>query len=115
MKNNARSVCPIACTLDVVGDKWTLLIIRDLILGRGYFKEFMASPEGIASNILTQRINRLVTSGIIEAIPDKATVGRNRYDLTKKGQAMAPIIKAMADWGLNNIEGTSIRLHPKSS
>lgn len=110
MKKNKRSVCPVACALDIVGDKWTLLVVRDLVLGRRYFKEFLASPEGIATNILADRLSRLTKAGIVQALPDPATVGRNQYSLTEKGAAMAPIVQAMADWGLVHIKGTSKRL-----
>jgi DNA-binding HxlR family transcriptional regulator len=96
--------------LDIVGDKWTLLVVRDLILGRRYFKEFLASPECIATNILTDRLSRLTKAGIVQAIPDPATVGRNQYSLTEKGATITPIIEAMADWGLSHIKGTSQRL-----
>lgn len=109
-KKNKRSICPVACTLDIVGDKWTLLVIRDLVLGRRYFKEFLASPEGIATNILTDRLSRLTHAGIVQTSPDPATLGRSQYSLTEKGNAMTPIIQAIADWGLDHIKGTSKRL-----
>ena len=110
MKKSKRSMCPVACTLDIVGDKWTLLVIRDLVLGRRYFKEFLASPEGIATNILTDRLNRLTKAGIVQAIADPATLGRNQYTLTEKGHDMTPIVQTIADWGLSHIKGTSQRL-----
>jgi DNA-binding HxlR family transcriptional regulator len=114
MKKIKRSMCPVACALDIVGDKWTLLVVRDLVLGRRYFKEFLASPEGIATNILTDRLNRLTKAGIVKTFPDPATIGRNQYSLTDKGHAMTPIIKSIADWGLRHIKGTSQRLQSYS-
>ncbi len=69
-----RSVCPIACTLDIIGDKWTLLVVRDLLLGRSHFKQFLASPEGIATNILANRLNRLVSHGIAEQFPSPVQI-----------------------------------------
>ena len=60
-----RSVCPVACTLDLIGDKWTLLVIRDLMSGKSQFKDFLESPEGIATNILTSRLNRLLEHGLV--------------------------------------------------
>jgi DNA-binding HxlR family transcriptional regulator len=58
------SVCPVACTLDLFGDKWTLLIVRDLLSGKSHFKEFLASPEKIATNILAERLARLASNGL---------------------------------------------------
>ncbi len=112
MKKQKRSICPVACTLDVLGDKWTLLVVRDLMLGRRYFKEFLASPEHIATNILTDRLHRLLEAGIVQAQPDPATVGRFIYSLTEKGGSLGPVMEAIKDWGLRNIKGTSVRLKP---
>jgi DNA-binding HxlR family transcriptional regulator len=64
-----RSPCPVAFSLDIFGDRWTLLVIRDLFFGRTRFKEFAASPEGIPTNILSDRLERLLARGIIEQIP----------------------------------------------
>ena len=70
-----RSPCPVACSLDIFGDRWTLLVIRDLFFGRTRFKDFAASPEGIPTNILTQRLERLMARGII-TIPLKMARAR---------------------------------------
>ena len=104
-----RSVCPIACTLDVLGDKWTLLVIRDLMRGVSTFKDFAAAPEKIATNILTDRLNKLVDQGLAERIVEHSEA-RPSYALTKKGKALRPVIKAVADWGLKHIDGTEARL-----
>ena len=63
-----RSPCPLACALDLLGDRWTLLVIRDLVLGKSRFKEFVASPEGIPTNILSDRLDRLLTHGIVTQV-----------------------------------------------
>ena len=107
---HARSICPLACTLDVIGDKWTLLVIRDLLCGKSHFREFSASPERIATNILSNRLARLVEHGIAEKFPSPETPGRDAYRLTERGRSMRPIINAIADWGLQNIKGTEARL-----
>lgn len=104
---HARSCCPIACTLDVIGDKWTLLVVRDLLLGRTQFKEFAASPEKIATNILSNRLSRLVDHGIAEKYPLSDSPGRGAYRLTAKGKKLAPVIKSIVKWGLENVENTS--------
>ena len=95
-----RSPCPVAFSLDIFGDRWTLLVIRDLFFGRTRFKEFAASPEGIPTNILTDRLERLLARGIIEQIPAKDGTKRLAYSLTKKGKALGPVLRAMRDWGL---------------
>ena len=95
-----RSPCPVAFSLDVFGDRWTLLVIRDLFSGRTRFKEFAASPEGIPTNILTDRLERLLARGIIEQIPAKDGTKRLAYSLTKKGKTLGPVLRAMRDWGL---------------
>ena len=115
MKKHARSVCPVACTLDLIGDKWTLLVIRDLFLGRRYFKEFLASPEKIATNILTDRLKKLIDAGLVEANPDPHTVGRSNYALTDKGSSLISVLETIRDWGLGHIEGTSVQVNPLTS
>jgi DNA-binding HxlR family transcriptional regulator len=105
-KSSRRSPCPVACGLDVFGDRWTLLIIRDLILGRSRFKDFAASPEGIPTNILAERLERLLEHDIIEQTPASDGGKRLAYRLTKKGRALTPVLKAMRDWGLKWEPGT---------
>lgn len=104
MKNQAgdvlRSPCPVACVLDVFGDRWTLLIIRDLMFGRSRFKDFTASPEGIPTNILTDRLNRLLRHGLAEQVPAADGSMRLGYQLTEKGRALRPVLESMRDWGL---------------
>src|SRR5258708_24775052 len=95
-----RSPCPVAFSLDIFGDRWTLLVIRDLFFGRTRFKEFAASPEGIPTNILTDRLERLLARGIIEQIPAGDGTKPMACCLTKKGKALGPVLRAMRDWGL---------------
>ena len=108
-----RSVCPVACTLDLIGDKWTLLIVRDLFCGKSRFKEFTASPEGIATNILTNRLDRLLEHGLIEQIPSTDHSGRYAYQLTDRGRTLGPVLKTISEWGLEQLEGTEARMQPK--
>lgn len=105
-----RSPCPVACALDVFGDRWTLLVIRDLFLGRARFREFAASPENIPTNILSERLERLLQQGIIEQIPAADGTKRLAYSLTKKGKALGPILISMRDWGLQWEKGTRVLL-----
>ena len=103
-----RSPCPVACTLDIFGDRWTLLVVRDLFLGRGRFRDFTASPEGIPTNILSERLERLLEHEIIEQIPAADGTKRSAYRLTKKGRSLGPVVVAMRDWGLRWEKGTRV-------
>jgi DNA-binding HxlR family transcriptional regulator len=101
-----RSPCPVACTLDIIGDRWTLLVIRDLVLGRSRFKDFEASPEGIPTNILSDRLERLLRHDIVEQVPAEEGAKRLGYQLTAKGRELRPLLAAMRDWGLKWEKGT---------
>ncbi|MEM9553532.1 MAG: helix-turn-helix domain-containing protein [Acidobacteriota bacterium] len=107
-----RSVCPVACTLDLIGDKWTLLVIRDLIVGKSTFKEITSSPERVATNILADRLKRLLAHGLIERRPAPDHGGRFTYHLTESGQRLEPVLAAITDWGLEHLEGTEVRVKP---
>ncbi|MEH2178100.1 winged helix-turn-helix transcriptional regulator [Nostoc sp.] len=102
-----RSSCPIACTLDVIGDRWTLLVLRDMLFfGKQKFEEFLQSPEKISTNVLSERLNRLEQLGLIEKQPYSSHRRRMQYTLTKRGRDLEPVLKALAKWGLKNISGT---------
>jgi DNA-binding HxlR family transcriptional regulator len=101
-----RSRCPIASSLDILGDKWTLVIIRDLFRGREKFGDFIASPEKIKTNILTDRLKWLKENGIIEKKAYQTKPTRYLYMLTEKGRDLKPTLQAMALWGETYIEGT---------
>ena len=101
-KNNptCRSPCPISYSLELFGDKWTLLVIRDMVFQRKqYFRDFLASPEKIASNILAARLKSLVSSGIISRRPDPANARKIIYELTEKGEDLIPALLELAHWG----------------
>ena len=111
-RTKRRSICPVACALDLFGDKWTLLLIRDMACGKTLFKDFAASPERIATNILAARLERLVASGLAESfLPGDR--GRGGYRLTAKGRSLLPVLATIADWGLRHISGTEARLRPQ--
>jgi DNA-binding HxlR family transcriptional regulator len=109
-----RSPCPVACSLDLFGDRWTLLVVRDLLLGRTRYKEFQESPEGIPTNILAERLERLVVAEIVTRVPAADGSRHLAYRLTRKGLALRPILKAMRDWGLTWEPGTRVGLAPVS-
>jgi DNA-binding HxlR family transcriptional regulator len=101
MTEEQRSGCPINLTLEVVGDKWSLLIIRDMIFGnRRHFRELLTrSEEGIASNILADRLKRLTEQGIISKADDPTHKQKAIYSLTEKGVELLPILAQMSVWG----------------
>ncbi|MDX6766565.1 MAG: helix-turn-helix domain-containing protein [Candidatus Methylacidiphilales bacterium] len=109
-----RSPCPVACALDLLGDRWTLLVVRDLFLGRSRFKDFLVSPEGIPTNILSDRLARLLEHGVVEQIPAADGTKRLAYRLTRKGKSLAPLLQGLKDWGLKWEKGTRVALqaHP---
>lgn len=109
MPDERRSNCPIACTLDLIGDRWALLIIRDMLfLGKQRFEEFLESPEGISTNILANRLKSLEQLGLVEKQPYSNHSRRMNYQLTEQGRSLRVVLKAMIDWGLENIPETEI-------
>ena len=101
----ARSRCPVACTLDILGDRWSLLVVRDLMRGKRRFTEFVASPEGIPTNILTERLQRLIDAGVIRAERYSEHPPRLQYALTEKGEDLRPVMRAMVEWGVRHAGG----------
>ena len=101
MSNDNRSGCPINLTLEVVGDRWSLLIIRDMIFGnRRHFRELLRnSEEGIASNILAARLKTLLAEEIISKAEDPTHKQKAIYSLTEKGIELLPVLAQMAAWG----------------
>lgn len=108
-----RSPCPIANALDIFGDKWTLLVIRDLFTGKSTFGDFQSSPEGIPTNILADRLKRLQAYGIVDKKPYQQRPLRYAYELTAAGRSLAPLLKEMINWGKKNIAGTQARMKIK--
>ena len=103
-----RSACPGACALDLVGDKWTLLVVRDLLRGRHTFKELLAADEGIPTNILADRLRKMEEAGLVEAKPYQRRPVRYAYALTKKGNDLEYVLAAVARWGRKHIPGTRV-------
>lgn len=105
-EDKMRSPCPIANALDIIGDKWTLLIIRDLLAGKCRYGELESSPEGIPTNILSSRLKLLLNAGLIDKIIYQTRPPRYEYTLTDRGRELTPLLKHIEHWGLANIEGT---------
>lgn len=98
-----RSSCPVSCALDVLGDKWTLLVIRDIIFKhKRYFKDFLTSPEKIASNILSDRLKKLEECDIVLRRPDPVNARRIIYTPTEKGLDLMPAILELLLWGVKH-------------
>lgn len=94
-----RSQCPISFALDIFGDKWTLLIVRDMALhGRHHYGEFAAASEHISTNILADRLELLVEHDIVQKSPDPTNRSRRIYTLTKKGLDLLPILIDLIVW-----------------
>lgn len=115
MKNSFRSVCPIASTLDIIGDKWSLLIVRDMLLHhKTTFKEFSASDEQIAPSILSSRLKLLASYGLLSKQKQVNNKKENIYLLTEKAMELASILIDISIWGdkylrefnqINDVEG----------
>ena len=107
-KSKHRSGCPVSISLEILGDRWSLLIVRDLMV-RGYrtFKEFEDAGEGIATNILSDRLRRLKSTGIIATEVDDSDRRRVNYRLTQRGIDLAPALLELLIWGARH-ENTEV-------
>lgn len=103
-----RSPCAVANSLDIVGDKWSLLVVRDLLHGKRTYKELADSPEGIPTNILADRLRRLEDAGIVSSTPYQDRPVRYAYSLTAKGKDMGDVLRAFVRWGKRHIPGTVV-------
>ncbi len=101
-----RSACPLACTLDLLGDRWTLLVVRDLLRGHRRFGDFLASPEGIPTNILAERLKRLEQAQLLTKTAYQANPVRHEYTPTAKCRELKAVLIAAAQWGNKYIPGT---------
>jgi len=106
--NETRSGCPINLTLETLGDRWSLIVIRDIIFGdRRHFRDLLAhSEEGIASNILADRLKRLVARGVLTRAADPSHRQKAIYSLTEAGIALLPLLVAMGAWGRRYLPAT---------
>jgi DNA-binding HxlR family transcriptional regulator len=98
-----RSDCPVACTLDLIGDRWTLLIVRDLFKQKHRFSQFLESGEGIKTNILSERLKRLEAAGLIQRTQYQEHPPRYEYHLTQAGRSLSPVLKAIYSWGQKRV------------
>lgn len=106
MKRPPRSGCPIANGLEIFGDKWTLVLVRDLLLGKSRYSDFLDSPEGITTNILADRLAMMERQGLIEKSRYQDNPPRHAYALTTKGEALLPVLQAMCRWANAHVPET---------
>ena len=100
MKGPKRSGCPISFSLEILGDRWSLLVLRDIAFRSArYFQDFVESDERIASNVLAERLRRLESHGIIEKARDPEDRRRYRYTLTPAGLDLIPVLVDLTIWG----------------
>ena len=98
-KSERRSLCPIASTLEIVGDRWTLVILRDMINGKKRYSEFLDSPERITTNVLATRLAQMAQAGLVTRRPYQPKPKRYEYVLTHKGRMMQPVLQSICIWG----------------
>ena len=107
-QSTLRSTCPVAGALDLVGDRWTLLVVRDLLRGKRRYGDLAASSERIPTNILADRLRRLEQGGVVERVQYSTRPPRYEYRLTARGKALSPAIRSLAAWGLEYVPGTKV-------
>jgi DNA-binding HxlR family transcriptional regulator len=93
-----RSRCPVSCTLEIIGDKWTLIVVRDLFAGASKFQDFLASLEGITTSVLAERLRRLERHGIVSKMPYQENPTRYEYSLTEMGKDLSPLMREIVAW-----------------
>jgi DNA-binding HxlR family transcriptional regulator len=105
---NMRSVCPMSNVLDILGDKWTLLVVRDLLfLNKRTYSELQDSAEHIPTNILADRLKRLTQAGVVSKQPYQQNPVRYEYTLTDMGLELKPVMIEIIRWGNAHIPGTA--------
>lgn len=108
-QSSQRSPCPIASTLDILGDKWSLLIVRDMLRNnKKRYGEFLKSKEGIRTNILADRLRRLEAHGIVEKRQYRHNPIRFEYLLTRKGEDLNHMLDTIIDWGLQHLPDVAL-------
>ncbi|MEP3115611.1 helix-turn-helix domain-containing protein [Nisaea sp.] len=106
MNFETRSGCPIATTLELIGDRWTLVILRDMLTGKSRYSEFLASPEGITTNILADRLTKMEVHGIVSKTPYQMRPKRFSYELTDMGRELHPVLQEICRWANRHIPDT---------
>jgi DNA-binding HxlR family transcriptional regulator len=100
-----RSQCALASALDLIGDKWSMVVIRGFLVGHSRYGDFLKDDERISTNILADRLRLLESAGIIERYRGTGTPAHPQYRLTRKGADLLPVLQALANWGFATIPG----------
>ena len=108
MTDKHRSQCPITSLLDIVGDRWTLVILRDMINEKSRYSDFLASPERITTNILADRLTKMAAHGLTTKQLYQQRPKRYEHLLTQKGRDLLPVMQAMSRWSNKHLAGTWI-------
>ena len=103
-----RSGCPIANTLEIVGDRWSLIILRDMVNGKARYSDFLSSPEGITTSVLADRLRKMEGHGLISGKPYQDRPRRLEYALTDKGWGLLPVLQEICKWANLHIADTWI-------
>ena len=103
MKNN-RSTCPLVNILDILGDRWSFVVIRDIFNGKKSFREFLSSPEKISTSVLTSRLQLMERAGIVQHVLSKKDKKVKHYYLTDKGIDLFPVLYEMVYWSKRNFD-----------
>ena len=104
-----RSNCPLNVALELFGDKWSLLLLRDMLVqGKSRYGEFLDSPEAISTNILASRLKQLETCGLVEKLPDRRDRKTSVYLPTDMGVSLLPVLLEVIRWGLDNLGDTGV-------
>ena len=100
-QSNASDKCPVTFALDIFGDRWSLIILREMVFRqKRYYGEFLSTAEKISTNILAARLNKLEAEGIITKVQDKHNLSKNVYTLTQKGVDLIPLLLEMIEWSV---------------
>ncbi|GAB4392844.1 MAG: helix-turn-helix domain-containing protein [Kiloniellaceae bacterium] len=105
-RRESRSPCPIATTLDILGDRWSLILVRDMLLGKKRFAEFLESPEAITTSVLSDRLAAMEEAGLVERRPYQKRPMRYEYLLSEQGRALRPVLQEVCRWANATIPGT---------
>lgn len=101
MKKRTNTICPIVYSLDIWGDPWSLVILRDILIdNKKFYREFLTSPEGIATNILSARLQSLTEAGLLIKIEGKSNRAQTLYQPTGKALDLLPVILSVMQWGI---------------
>jgi DNA-binding HxlR family transcriptional regulator len=104
-KSYEQKDCPVAYTMDLIGERWTILLLRDLVLhGPRRFQDFQESLAGAAPNTISSRLKDLESNGLVERRVYSEHPPRLEYQLTAKGKSLGPVLKALRDWGRKHIK-----------